>query len=275
MNILDENSAGGAVDIYYEDIGSGDPPIVFVHGLGADHVEFDHQLEYLSKRHRCIAFDQRGFGLSPSSGELSVRRSVDDLSELVDLLGLKRFILVGHSMGSMVSYGYTLSNPERVEKLIIIGGTASIRLSPAIYAGMLAVPYVGPYLTDAQRRWLVKKLAFNVSTAGHKASERILQHYFRDDMGMFTGDYYRACLKYIKHITRFDFRRRLRHIRCPVLIVHGVLDLSLPLISAIEARMTLPHASLRLVRGCGHSPNVEEPEYINRLIENFIEAPKD
>jgi pimeloyl-ACP methyl ester carboxylesterase len=276
LRIPDEKAPDGTVSLHYEDMGRGDPALVFVHGLGADHIEFDFQMDFFAPRHRCVALDQRGFGRTAPTGELSIRQSISDLSLLVDALGLERFILVGHSMGTMVSYGYILENPERVERLAIIGGTAAIKQNPAIYLGMLMLPLARPLLPDSLKRWLLTQLALNVSTLGAKArASRILKHYLKKNPRMFTDEFYDVCMDYTRHITQFDYRGRLKEIKCPVLLVHGALDIGITVNAAIAARMAIPNASLRIMPDCGHSPNVEEPANLNRLLDRFFEASRN
>lgn len=259
------------MNLYYQDAGRGGIPLVFAHGLGADHHEFGAQVRYFASHGRCVAFDQRGFGLSPPVGELTIRNSVRDLAGLVDALGIDRFVLVGHSMGSMVAYSYVLENPERVEKLIIIGGTAAIAQSPAVYLGMLALPLAKSLLDDRSRKRLMKALALNVATRGAKKSTAgLMRHYFEENPSMFTDQYYAVCLEYVRDITRFDCRDRLWGIRCPTLIIHGMLDAGITLNSALAASAIIRGAKLHVMPDCGHSPNVEEPKRLNEIMADFL-----
>lgn len=270
LRIPDDSAYEGHVNLHYLDAGSGET-MIFIHGLGADHVEFEHQVEHFALTHRCIAFDQRGFGLTDAAeGELSVERSVLDLEALVEFLGLDRFILVGHSMGTMVSYAYTLRHPERVKKLVIIGGTAGIRESSITYAGLQTLPRFARYLMETHRRWLIKKLALNVSMFSLLASPRIVQHYLGDNPRMFNGSFYETCIRYVRNITDFDYRSQLGEIQCPVLLLHGGFDLSISVTAALNARKVLPNSKLRVLPLCGHSPNVEMPDSINRAMEKFL-----
>jgi 3-oxoadipate enol-lactonase len=273
LQIPEPEAYDGYEELSYEILGRGEPAIVFVHGLGADHVEFQHQIEHFAPRHFCIALDLRGFGLSSAEGELSIRRSVKDLELLVDTLGLDRFILVGHSMGTMISYAYTVDHPERVERLVIVGGTAAISQSPFVFLGMQLLPVAGPYLLETHRRWIVKHLALNISMRSEIASPRIVDHYLGDNPRMFSGQFYDSCMHYVQDIARFDIRRRIRGIHCPVLLIHGALDPGISVNSAVAARLELPNATLRIIPTCGHSPNVESPDQVNRMMEEFIEAP--
>jgi pimeloyl-ACP methyl ester carboxylesterase/DNA-binding CsgD family transcriptional regulator len=113
-----------AVGLY----GSG-PPLVRA-GTWLTHVEYDatsplsaHWCEELAKRHRYIAYDSRGCGLSDRQvHDLSLDVFVADLEAVVDGLGLERFPLFGLSMGAPVAVAYAAKHPERVSRLVLHGG---------------------------------------------------------------------------------------------------------------------------------------------------------
>ena len=105
------------------------PPLVRA-GTWLTHVEYDatsplsaHWCEELARRHRYIAYDGRGCGLSDRHvGELSLDVFVADLEAVVDELGLERFPLLGMSMGAPVAVAYAAKHPERVSRLVLHGG---------------------------------------------------------------------------------------------------------------------------------------------------------
>jgi pimeloyl-ACP methyl ester carboxylesterase len=99
VNVGEENS--GAIDLYYEDHGSG-PPVVLIHGYPLSGRAWDRQLPVLlDAGRRVITYDRRGFGKSsqPASG-YDYDTFASDLAALMDELDLKDAVLVGHSMGT-------------------------------------------------------------------------------------------------------------------------------------------------------------------------------
>ncbi|MFA6449796.1 MAG: alpha/beta hydrolase [bacterium] len=268
----DSELPSGAAGLHVVEKGSGSKAIMFIHGLGADHYEFIHQIRYFSNRYRCIAFDQRGFGRSPATHNMSIERSVWDTLALADHFGLDRFILMGHSLGTMVAFDFAARFGERLEKLIIVSGSPAIRESRGTYAGLRVLPNLEKLFDDRQRRFMGNAVAFNIGAFGLRTSPDVLRHYTREDPYVFSDKYFSTCMKYMKEIADFDCRSRLRRITVPTLVVHGALDLGIYASTALTAATRVPGAKLFIFPTCGHSPNIESPGNFNRVVEKFIKG---
>ena len=118
------------VQLAYARMGSG-PPLVKT-GNWMTHLEFDfetpiwrHLYRELSRDHTLIRYDARGNGLSDRDvEEVSFETFVSDLEAVVDAAGLDRFALFGISQGCAVSAAYAVRHPERVTRLVLLGGFA-------------------------------------------------------------------------------------------------------------------------------------------------------
>ena len=102
-------------NLFYEEIGQGDP-ILFHHGYtGAHDVWLDEISPRLKDRYRCIVMDCRGAGDSehPSEG-YNIEQYADDLVGLADALKISRFHYVGHSMGGGLCLLLTAALPQQV-----------------------------------------------------------------------------------------------------------------------------------------------------------------
>lgn len=272
LTVPDSEMPSGAAGLHVVEKGDGNTAIIFVHGLGADHYEFIHQIRYFSNKYKCIAFDQRGFGRSPSTGNMSIERSVWDVLSIADQFGLERFILMGHSLGTMVAFDFAARFGERLEKLIIVSGSPAIRESRGTYAGLRILPGIEKYVDDRQRRLLGNIVAFNIGTFGFRTSPDVLRHYLREDPYVFSDKYFSACMKYMKEIADFDCRPRLRKITSPTLVVHGAMDLGIYAITSLTAATRVRGAKLYIFPACGHSPNIESPGNFNRVVEKFLKG---
>jgi pimeloyl-ACP methyl ester carboxylesterase/class 3 adenylate cyclase len=120
-------TAADGTHIAYSIAGNG-PPFVktanYLSHLEADWHSpvFRHFLQAFSKHHTLIRYDERGTGLSDwHAADLSFDSWVSDLETVVDAVGLQKFALFGQSQGGPVAVAYTVRNPERVSRLILLG----------------------------------------------------------------------------------------------------------------------------------------------------------
>ncbi|MFE3731866.1 alpha/beta fold hydrolase, partial [Nocardia sp. NPDC059154] len=111
----------------YVDVGVGSP-LLLVHGLGGSWQTWLENLPALSSRHRVIAVDLPGFGRSePLTKPLTIDAFVESLTTLLDELGIKRAVVLGHSMGGLVSMRLAMTHPDRVRRLILLS-SGGVRL---------------------------------------------------------------------------------------------------------------------------------------------------
>src|SRR3954467_3425751 len=84
-----------------DDGGTGGLPVVFAHSLAGNAGQWKQQLEHVRRSRRAVAFDFRGHGSSEPAvdGGYSIADMAEDIAAVVEAAGLKRFVLVGHSMG--------------------------------------------------------------------------------------------------------------------------------------------------------------------------------
>jgi pimeloyl-ACP methyl ester carboxylesterase len=115
------------------------PAVVCIHGLTANHTCWASVADVLSPAYRLIAYDLRGRGESdkPDKG-YSLALHNEDLAGLLDHFGLKKAVLVGHSLGAHIALRFAAMHPERVAKLVLVDGGLDVRaevldsLRPAI-----------------------------------------------------------------------------------------------------------------------------------------------
>lgn len=95
------------------------PPLVLLHALGEGASDWDAFAEELSARWRVIALDLPGHGSSHRPATYSFEAMAEDVTAALDVLGLERTALVGHSMGGTVAYLIAQIHPERISALVI------------------------------------------------------------------------------------------------------------------------------------------------------------
>ncbi len=119
--------------LFVEDGGSGGLPVIFVHGLGGDHEVWRAELDHIRRTHRALAVDLRGFGRSacPADGNYGIEAMAGDVLLVARTLGLKRYVLVGHSMGGAVAIAAAAQDPESVAGLVLADPVGDATKTPA------------------------------------------------------------------------------------------------------------------------------------------------
>jgi pimeloyl-ACP methyl ester carboxylesterase len=141
----DKTVTANGLQLHYLDWGTaGQPPIVLLHGLRGHAHAWDDFSAAMCEDYHALALDQRGRGDSEwaRDGVYTTEAYVADLLGFSEALGLKRFNLVGHSMGGRNSIAFSARYPDKVQKLIIvdIGPAVDPRGSARIRQEITAVP---------------------------------------------------------------------------------------------------------------------------------------
>ncbi|WP_111719181.1 alpha/beta fold hydrolase [Homoserinimonas sp. OAct 916] len=128
------------------DVGHG-PPVILVHGIASSSVTFAELVPLLQASHRCISIDILGFGRSPvpPNAEYTLEEHVEWLQRTISSLKLKEpFVLVGHSLGALITARYTALHQGRVDKLVLVG--PPIYISPEAIGNQAVRARVAAYL---------------------------------------------------------------------------------------------------------------------------------
>src|SRR6516165_5490287 len=111
------------VRLYFEEAGSG-TPILFLHEFAADHTNWEPQMRYFSRGHRCIAYSARGYTPSdvPASADAyTYKHFYTDALAVLDHLKIEKAHFVGLSMGSYSSLHVSLNAPGRAHSMTLAG----------------------------------------------------------------------------------------------------------------------------------------------------------
>ncbi|PKB79071.1 MAG: hypothetical protein BZY88_15180 [SAR202 cluster bacterium Io17-Chloro-G9] len=110
--------------LFYESQGAGGPPLVFVHGFGCTHEDWQSQVDFFNTGHQVVTCDLRGHGASdrdPANCDIVTFGA--DVGALLHELDLQRVVLVGHSMGCRVAVQASRSASPRLAGVILIDGS--------------------------------------------------------------------------------------------------------------------------------------------------------
>jgi pimeloyl-ACP methyl ester carboxylesterase len=254
--------------LHYERAGGGSPALVFVHGFGCAHDDWRHQAAAFSRRHDAVACDLRGHGASPGGpGACNIERYGADVAALLAALGLRRAVLVGHSMGCRVVLQAYAAVPERVAGLVLVDGSSVGGGKEALAAARAAA--TGDYPGFARK--LFTQMFF---TAGPEADRLIARGLALPEA--IGGPLWLSMVEW-------DARRMadaLDAVRVPLLVIqatamspeHGRAPLaaggSSPWLELV--RRHAPGCEVEIVPGAGHFVMLEAPDRVNAALAAFL-----
>jgi len=242
--------------LYYKDWGSGQP-VVFSHGWPLSADAWEDQMLFLGARgYRCIAHDRRGHGRSsqPWDGN-EMDTYADDLATLVETLGLKDAIHVGHSTGGGEVARYVgRHGTDRVAKTVLIGAVPPLMLKTAANPGGLPLAAFDGIRAGvlADRSQFFKDLSapfYGANRPGAKVSQGLRDSFWLQ--GMQAG--FKGVVDCIKAFSETDFTGDLKKFDVPTLIVHGDDDQIVPIgASALLSSKIVKGSTLKVYPGAPH-----------------------
>ena len=257
--------------LYYEEAGAG-TAIVFVHEFSGDLWSWEKQIQHFSRRYRCVAFNARGYPPSDVPKALSRyshRHAVDDIAAVMRHLGLRKAHIMGCSMGSRSTLDFGLTYPRMALTLTMIGlGSGGDPRNKAQFRRQ----------TEARARLYEQEGLAAVLRGLRKAPNRVRlkdknPRAFEDFGRRFMQHSAQGCANITRRVqgTRpslYSLERALRNLKVPAHLVVGDEDPG-ALDSSLFVKSVCPAARLSVVPDTGHLVNLEEPDLLHRLTEDF------
>ena len=262
------------VQIFYKDWGSGQP-ILFSHGWPLTADDWDAQMLFFGRHgFRVIAHDRRGHGRSTQTWDCNdMDTYADDLAMLMETLGLKDAVMVGHSTGGGEVTRYLgRHGTKRVQKAVLIGAVPPLMLKTARNPGGLPIEVFDGIRAGvvADRSQTYKDLTipfYGYNREGAKISEGVRERFWLQ--GMLGG--VKPQYDCIKAFSETDFNDDLEKIDVPVLIQHGDDDQIVPIgASAHLAAQVVQTSTLKIYKGLPHGMCTTHADQINADLLAFI-----
>jgi pimeloyl-ACP methyl ester carboxylesterase len=253
MNLSQVKGPAGNINV--DDGGSGGLPVVFIHSSGGNTTHWSAQLAHLRKTRRALALDLRGHGLSqpPKDGDYRLVSQSGDIDAVVNQKAIRKFVLVGHSMGGSVSIAYAGLHPDRVAGLLIVDSGGDPKQFP-----------------EEQKQQIIKAMdsdAYAVVTDGYwkqllagsapGVQERVMRDMQRMPKEMVTSQ--------VKELFWFDPEPSLSRYHGPKLSV--ITPANDTEFSLHRLQPDFPHI---VVKDTGHWIQLDRPEEFNRILNEFL-----
>ncbi len=241
--------------------------IVLINGLADDLESWGFQIDALvGAGHRVLRFDNRGIGRSDApSGDYSARMLADDAKALVDLLGLRRFHLMGVSMGGMIAQEYALAYPADLKSLTLActygRPDAFCQTMFAMWADLAKLTSV-PFVMRDVSLW-----AFTGPFFTERAEDAAAFAEAMAALPMSLGAY----LSQLAVIQAHDATDRLAQIKVPTLVLAGEEDILIPVRLSKTLQQAIPAAQWATVPG-GHACLWESPDPFNATFLDFVRS---
>lgn len=262
----------GDVRLYYEETGKG-APIVWVHEFADDLNGWEAQLQYFSRRYRCVAYNARGYPPSDvpkAASKYSQAIATDDIARVMKHLKIRKAHVIGCSMGAYAALHFALRYPRMALSCTVIGAgygsdpdkrtqflndnNVMIRRFLELGTAEAVRPYqIGPARVQFQNK--------NPRGFKHFCAE-FAKHSALGSANTLTG-------VQGKRPTIYSLEAALRKCRVPLHIMSGDEDDNC-LDPGIFIKRVCPSAMLTVVPNTGHAVNLEEPVLFNSLVAEFL-----
>jgi pimeloyl-ACP methyl ester carboxylesterase len=277
--------------VHYVDFGGPDgaPTVVLVHGLGGSHLNWDLIAPLLRPHARVFAIDLPGFGLSEPGHRLAtVQNNVKVLDRFVREIAGAPVVLIGNSMGGMISILQTSRHPETVSGLVLLdpaipGPRRKLDSRVAANFAMFAVPGVGERFLAARRRRRGARATVldTLELCGldpDAVPERLIDRSValldqrQDVAGMDRAFLTAARSLLLLLVDPRLLRRAMAAIEVPVLLVHGTQDRLVQVAASREAAQRHPAWEYLELPGVGHVPQLQVPDELATKVIAWLDA---
>jgi pimeloyl-ACP methyl ester carboxylesterase len=255
---------------HYVKKGAGEP-VILVHGFFMDLHTWMHNIDALAEHYQVFAFDLWGLGYSSrSSLDYGYDLYVSQLLSFMDVLGIQKAALIGHSLGGGTIIKFSVDYPQRVSKLVLVDAAGIPNRLP-LRAKLFNLPGVGEFLMGLNsnffRRMNLQDLWFFDNS---RLTETVFEELTRFQkiegstkalMGLLRPEFFHTLGSEIKQLGSMDL---------PVLVVWGRNETNIPLEVGMKLHQILKGSSMQIIDHAGHMPNFEQPEIFNEIVLNFL-----
>jgi pimeloyl-ACP methyl ester carboxylesterase len=247
--------------LFYREEGSGDPPVLLVHGWCCDHTYMAPQRAHLSRAHRVIALDLSGHGRSDLAPSYSIPAFADEVAHLARRLGVERPLIVGHSMGGSVALELAVRHPDLPVAIAILDSTIIPPAARRAHMQALVSELAGPGYREAMRLTLEDGFFSPWDDPARKA--QIVAAMTSAPQSVIAGAW--------RGVLEWNGQAAMAACTVPALYVAA----SEPRTDLAEMRRVCPRLITAQVAGAGHFVQLEAPDQVNAMLDRFFAIVRD
>ena len=265
----------------YYDVGPEDgsaPPLLMLHGSGPGVTgwrNFGGNLATFSPSFRCLVLELPGFGVSDPTDQHPMLSSAPAVLAFLDALELDSVDIIGNSMGGMIAAQVAIQQPERVRRLVTVGGLGRNILSPAPGEGIkLLQDFTEEPSRERLESWLQSMVYDPATVTDQMREERWAQATEEKTLASARMMYSRAAMEFGLAMQDKSEKRPLwadlHRIKAATLITWGRDDRVSPIDMALLPMRTIPNVELHVFPNCGHWVMIEQRDAWERVVLDFL-----
>jgi pimeloyl-ACP methyl ester carboxylesterase len=261
--------------LHYHEAGEG-PPLLLLHGSGpgvSGWANFRGNLPAFADHYRTLVLDLPGFGKSYSCEGSPLVAAPQAVVDFLDGLSLESVAVVGNSMGGNVAAGVAANHPDRVSRLVTIGGVGLALFSPMPAEGIkLLVQFVEDPTRDRLVTWM-ESMVFDPAILTDEFVElrweaATAPGALEDVRRMFNAKVLAAMRGRVGNAA--DHVATLSKIKAPTLLTFGRDDRVTPLDSALVPMRLIRKCEVHIFYDCGHWAMIERKDEFESVVLSFL-----
>jgi pimeloyl-ACP methyl ester carboxylesterase len=277
--------------VHVADFGGEGPAIVLIHGLGGSHVNWLAVGPLLARSARVVAIDLVAFGRTPPEGRSSsVGANTDLLGRFIEQEVQGPAVVLGNSMGGMISLMTAARRPELIAGLVLLDAAlprpagSAVDGAVALAFASYAVPGFGEVFLRARalrlgpERYVNEMLKMVCADPSRVSAELVAAHVAFARERFQTMPYAdRIFLDAARSLmitlaAKRRFLASVDSITAPGLIIHGASDRLVPVEAARALAQRKPEWTLEIYEGVGHAPQLEVPERLTSSVLGWLDG---
>ncbi|NMO02448.1 alpha/beta fold hydrolase [Gordonia sp. TBRC 11910] len=265
--------------IRYHEAGSPDaPPLILLHGSGPGVTgwrNYRGNLDFFAQTHHCYVVEFPGFGVSDAVEGHPVLTAGSSVIRFMDALGIDSAAMVGNSMGGVVGINLAIKFPDRVAKLVTIGGVGPNLYSPSPSEGLrLLQEFTDAPDRDKLIRWLNSMVYDRALVTDELIEERWTAAINPDAQQtaqlMYGSAAFAMQQKFLANSDTPPYWAMMHKVKCPTLLTWGLDDRVSPPDMSLAPLRLIPNAELHIFPNCGHWVMIEAKEAFESAVGAFL-----